>query len=465
MKRVLSAMAVGSGLLGVAVSPWFLRLRYGRLGPDIAVPLWLISGFLLLTGVVAWRARRRPLLLANFGLCVAALLLSILAAEAILRRFAPQIAESRDLSRFHPTLGWELIPGATARSVFPGEFNGVVRVSSQGLLDREYSLVCPSGMRRIVVLGDSFTAGLGVDASKNFTERLEDAWDGRAEVLNFGVNGYGPVQEFLALRDKALHYQPDLALVVVYVRNDFDDILGRYDWGFPRPLVEAADSTFRLTNVPIPRPAAIGLGPVTLLLSYRKLHLYRLISKRVNPHGALWADPPELQLCRISPSPEIRRAFDLTERVLVAMKQVCAASGTDLVVAIAPSIVQVYPDRYWNEVLADHGADASDFDLEEPDRRLCRIGTDHDIETIDLLPALREAGKEDPELYYRRNLHWTARGHAVVARALQERLERRILPPRTPDTSDVSRSPGDPLGETKAAAGSGEAPPTGEEPR
>ena len=82
-----------------------------------------------------------------------------------------------------------------------------------------------NGCYRIVVLGDSITAGVGIeDLDAVFTRRLEGLLndDGEAvsfEVINLGVGGYHTLQEAETLLVSGLRYQPD-HVVVAFCVND-----------------------------------------------------------------------------------------------------------------------------------------------------------------------------------------------------------------------------------------------------
>src|SRR4051794_370856 len=95
--------------------------------------------------------------------------------------------------RFHPVRGYELAPGI-------GEIN------SLGLRGPEISATKADGVVRVVVIGDSYTFGLGVDETESLPARLEARLnrDGtkRVEVLNLGTPGYNSDQELMYLREK-----------------------------------------------------------------------------------------------------------------------------------------------------------------------------------------------------------------------------------------------------------------------
>lgn len=116
-------------------------------------------------------------------------------------------------------------PGTLPEDVAePGDHLGF-RINSAGFRDVEHRLAKPDGHYRIVVLGDSITAGVGIpDLDALFTRRLETLLNagrgGRSfEVISLGVGGYHTLQEVEALRVSGLRYRPD-HVVVVFCVND-----------------------------------------------------------------------------------------------------------------------------------------------------------------------------------------------------------------------------------------------------
>lgn len=80
---------------------------------------------------------------------------------------------------------------------------------------------------KIIVLGDSITFGVDVDAENTYPALLEkflnEKHDLEYEVYNAGVGGYNLHQEVESFKDKLLIYQPDL-VIVGFFQNDFDPI-------------------------------------------------------------------------------------------------------------------------------------------------------------------------------------------------------------------------------------------------
>lgn len=120
------------------------------------------------------------------------------------------IQAMRACARFDPELFYTLRPG---RFRFRNrEFDNEFRVNSLGVRDDESALRAP----RVVVLGDSYAMGWGVDQDKTIAKTLERQTALRA--LNAGIASYGTVRE-MRLLDRvdtsALRY-----LVIVYCNDD-----------------------------------------------------------------------------------------------------------------------------------------------------------------------------------------------------------------------------------------------------
>ena len=106
-------------------------------------------------------------------------------------------------------LGWAYRPNSTRQS-------GTFTINSVGLRSRrEYSQTPPPDTLRIALFGDSFTAGDEVSDDETWGQHLEMKLNQagiRAEVLNFGVGGYGMGQAFLRWRRQGRHYGPDIVI-------------------------------------------------------------------------------------------------------------------------------------------------------------------------------------------------------------------------------------------------------------
>ena len=105
-------------------------------------------------------------------------------------------------------LGWTMRPNRA---------DGLETTNSRGIRsDREFTHERTPGTKRLIVLGDSFTYGLGVTNDATYSARLE-AKIAELEVINMGVNGYGTDQQCLYWLREGRPYAPDAVLIGIYV--------------------------------------------------------------------------------------------------------------------------------------------------------------------------------------------------------------------------------------------------------
>jgi hypothetical protein len=163
---------------------------------------------------------------------------------------------------YDDTLGWTIRPNATSR-------NGEYASNSQGLrADRDFALEPAPGVVRIALLGDSFTHGSDVTLDKAWSTQLETLLIERgvnAEVINFGVGGYGMDQALLRWREVAINYQPDI-VIFGFVADDVNRNLTMFrrfctgsktDVPFFKPRFVLEGDALRLVNSPTPPPDQI----------------------------------------------------------------------------------------------------------------------------------------------------------------------------------------------------------------
>jgi hypothetical protein len=191
-------------------------------------------------------------------------LVGVEAATRILGIRFPAIAGSGEMDRggwiYDRTKGWFHAPSSSGRSYLGGPDNGDIHINSLGLRGREIPIPKPPGVTRILVFGDSFVFGIGVDESHVFTARLEGllnrnrtANSSRYEVINMGVSGYSTDQELILFEELAPRLAADLVILVA-CDNDFegntqDFIYQRYYKPF---FVLDTRGGVSLENTPVP---------------------------------------------------------------------------------------------------------------------------------------------------------------------------------------------------------------------
>ncbi len=115
----------------------------------------------------------------------------------------------------------ELIPSFVSTSRY-----GTISINRWGMRDKDYAEVPAPGTFRAVVLGASSVMGWGVGDGETFEALLEDRLNqapldarfSRVELLNFGIPGYQPPQQLVAL-ERGLQFRPNAVVFVATGRE------------------------------------------------------------------------------------------------------------------------------------------------------------------------------------------------------------------------------------------------------
>jgi hypothetical protein len=309
--------------------------------------------------------------------------------------------------RYDPQLGWSNIPGGSGK-LTRAEFSHDVRINSHGLRGPETSREKPPGVRRIAVLGDSFTWGVGATEPELFTSLIEKSLPG-VEVLNFGVSGYSPVQHRL-LTEKVLSFAPDAVVVVFCLGNDFIDNVHWRRYGYYKPFAALDEQgAVVLDGYPLPyakRHLEKERGQAFLERSY----VFRLLDKTVLSHVRLLNDfgqkGPRLaedgsDFYRPASTPEVERAVRVNAGLFRAMAAAYAARGIPLLVVAAPTKCEL------GQCFRDLSA-PTDRALRHLQASLAGL----EVQLVDPTPDLT---LDD---FWTHDAHWRPSGHRKIARAL-----------------------------------------------
>lgn len=317
------------------------------------------------------------LLLLVFGVAVALLLVE--GAARVFVFFTPNVTVL-DAQR-----GWTQRPNAN-RVYQTDEYRAEVETNAFG--NRGPLYAGPKTKPRVLLLGDSFVAGLEVSERQLFSHLLDQAWP-QLEFINAGVGGYGTVQQRLWLARLEPLLQPDALFLFVY-HNDLDDNVMPFLGGIgPRPYAAPGEPLlaldWRLFEPLLPQfPGAAWLYRHSLAAYLLRNRVWVPLNEaRIGEYIAGWRQR----------TPQAERWQVLEEQLTLL------ATGRQLVIVAVPSREAVAgADTVFGERLAAvaAGLDGVDF--------------------VDLRSALRA------EHYFRSDIHWNPSGHRAVSRRLDEYL-------------------------------------------
>ena len=167
---------------------------------------------------------------------------------------------NRQLYQYHPSWGYTFIPGLRTRIMH--ESGGyLLSVNRAGFRSaHDFRAKNESGRPRVLLFGDSFSAGMGVSDTARYPELLERASD--ASVFNFSLPGTGTDQHYLVWKDFASTIEHDVVVLAVQVENirrvnsryrRFDDLFGN-EMVLPKPYFELDQfGELKCGNYPVPK--------------------------------------------------------------------------------------------------------------------------------------------------------------------------------------------------------------------
>lgn len=343
------------------------------------------------------------------------------------------------INKFDPKLGWVKTPGTTAHRK-TGEFDVTFQINSLGLRDDEMaSPAKPAGVRRVLMLGDSFVLGYTVDRSDLFVDLLESWWkaEGRPiDVINAGTEGYSTDQEVAWLLEHGREYQPDLVLLFPYENDLYWNAKTAYD-RYPKPRFNPEGELEHLVLAdPGPPPAMDRFAMGRLLRGFTKRH------ESWTPNGETRLPMEWVAYFRSDPEP-MPQVKERTRGALSTLKKQCAELGAELCVVPIPNKACIEPGakeklseamqpNWIGRTLFDRkGVDPATWSPDLPVETFLGICNQLGIATIDprheLRTSLEYVPTSDRRLYYERDWHLNPAGNRVLARILHDELDRREL--------------------------------------
>ena len=350
-------------------------------------------------------APRRPRLRVRLALALGATLLALLVVEGLLRLcdWPPEDPVWRPC---HET-AFAFAPNLDYRHM-SAEYDVRFQTNRLGLRDDE---VGPKQGPRILLLGDSFTCGYGVQRAETFADLLETRL--KTEVINAGVGGFEIIHQLHYYRSQGRLLQPDLVIYALYLNNDLTN---------NRLWRATADGGLERSDG---RPALETQGLWKLYCLLKRPVLVRRLAHAL-PHAAAPEARPGRQylaLCTDPPSAEAADDYRTSLELLQQLRDEVVASGAKFLVVSFPLravVEEADPEHY-------RPADGeTTYDLLRPAREMTARLAAAGIEHLPLTEPLRaDRQRLGTPLYFRADGHFNPTGHRCVADHLGPFLESR----------------------------------------
>ena len=250
-----------------------------------------------------------------------------------------------------------------------------VTINSHGQRNKEVSIEKPSGITRIMMLGDSLTFGWGVSAEETVSAQLENLLnknDKRFEVINTGIGNTNTEMQVASFLDKGILFSPDI-VVLNYFIND-------------------AEST--------PRPTK------NILMKYSAAYVF--FSLRLGSISRLFFGGKQWQEYYTDLYDENFEGWRRTKASISKLVEYCRLNSIKLVIVSYPELHKLdpYPFELVNNKLGD-------------------IAINHKIPFLNLIPSLK-VEREENLWVSKQDQHPNGLACKLIAPAIKEVIEKKF---------------------------------------
>lgn len=288
--------------------------------------------------------------------------------------------------------------------------------NSDGFRDDE---IRPKQGYRILLLGDSFTSGYGVEREEMFADLLEKSLG--VEIVNAAVGGYEIIHQVHLLSKYGPEWQPDLVLFASYLSND---LTGNDAW----------------------KPDATGtLVPDDMVFPIQRDRQWKLpmLVETIIRGGWRPQDPgkefqPGLGIIARQLDRQTAEDYLLATELLGRLRDQARILDAGLLVAFFSYVPAVQRDAA--ERLRQRIPDFDrHHDLDRPAREMANACEGLEIQYVDLnVPLSDYYDRYQRPVYYKYDGHWTPDGHRVVAETLEPVLRSKTHQSRSRNVSSLS---------------------------
>lgn len=343
------------------------------------------------------------------------------------------------------------------------EFETEVRINARGWRDHDYAIPKPPGVRRVLVVGDSYVEGKEVELDRTFhkllerrlNEELSPQTGSRYEVPALGKGGSSTIGHLDFLTSPGLALQPDVVVLSVFPGNDIREnsveLTAEYqkwlDEVYRSHMVPARISVIdKLTILPwsylnqffVDKFSDFYVGRLNWF--HRDLQKNRMVSNDLDVYRDKTAGSTE-------PDARWEKGWSVTEDFIVRARDEAEAGEAKFLVMF---VFSAQLPGYDSDKLMN-GSAGDDLDLRRPFRRLEEICARHGIRYLNLQPILADHERKTGQRYYwKYDAHWNGVGHEVAADSLFNEIANMERPSTTPAANAAATPASDARANAKA---------------
>jgi len=322
-----------------------------------------------------------------------------------------------------------------------GDFDVDFKTNNKGMRGpADYRYEKDPGTFRIAVMGDSFVFGVGVEsvetASYVLNGLLGASGSTKYDVMNFGVNSYSPLLEYIYLKQELIKYRPDMVILMLdtcdiqddylyephIIRNGQGDITGCDPFRkYGRPDLQAFcmrwSRLFFILDQKLfqsfRKMKTIGIRNYLTNKARGKRNKTDILTNKEADNiyfdrFLMFRDGKDKKI--------VKKHWERTAGYVSMIKKYLDEKGIKFVLVTYPYGHQVGP-RQWSEGRRYWAfEDGVKYDPAEGFSMMSSFAKDNGIDFVNLYDAMLKAS--DKQLYYNRDGHWTKYAQALAARAI-----------------------------------------------
>jgi lysophospholipase L1-like esterase len=348
-------------------------------------------------------------------------LVLVVLTEGFLRLFFPQNLVGKQIagetfSNADEFLVMRYSPGSKWRFTHP-EYTVEYEINEEGFRDRkDHPVPKPEGTIRVLLLGDSFTFGQGVNYDQSWPviveKYLEDSGNSEIDLVKAGVQGMDTRSEFILMKRLMNKYEFDVVVIVFLINDLYTNTLygiedsekvlvsNALDGRGLQKKSEAAESWFKTAKQVFIRNDRDG--------SFHLLTLARRIAiANEYLYSKFYLQSARVKYLTFPLAPGPAEKLVITETLFKKIVGYCNSLGKKLIVLSIPQQFQV--------LYSNQSMDLPNIDIDFYDRYFSKIAEQSGFTWIAATDDFTRSRYKKKKLFYRLDGHLTPDGNQIVA--------------------------------------------------